>query len=232
MKFEKGLSYTDWSPLMQDFSIEAKTSTWILSGTSKHGWVGSNGILAQPINLLVNTDYTFSGRVLKSTPAGFVKIELYHADTDMLVHQIARYEEPFDGSFLYQFNTGNIGRYKLVVTIANASTTNPIEITDLMLARGKNYSVWSQASGEVYTLNVKVDSNGINVLSVDGRSRTVMSPEEFAGYYNDEKIFTLNKDITEVLGLYVRGKGMYIPPVKFVQTNNSLDVVWTGREVI
>ena len=96
-----------------------------------------------------------------------------------------------------------------------------------MLAQGENY-YWSQAMGETYTLYVKVDGEGIEVTSSDGKGKTIMSPEEFAGYYNNRKIFTLNGEITEVMGLLIKEKGLYIPPVKFVQTSESLDVVWTG----
>src|SRR5699024_172070 len=130
-----------------------------------------------------------------------------------------------DGEFSLQFNSDEITQYELLIQVSGASGTDPVELTDLMLARGQNYDVWSQAAGEIYTLNVRADGEGINVYSTDGKGKTVMSPEEFAGYYNNQKIFTLNGDITEVMGLYVGGKGLFIPPVKFVQTNNSLDVV-------
>ena len=68
----------------------------------------------------------------------------------------------------------------------------------------------------------------ITVYNKDGKGLTVMSPEEFAGYYNNQKSL-LNGDITEVMGLKIHEKGLFIPPVKFVQTDSSLDVVWTGR---
>jgi hypothetical protein len=113
--------------------------------------------------------------------------------------------------------------------VENASTVNPIELTDLMLTQGRNYDYWSQAAGETYTLNVRMDGHGIRVYSADGLGSTIMSPEEFAGYYNNRKIFTLNGDTTEVMGLMIKEKGLFIPPVKFVQTSDSLDIVWTGR---
>lgn len=210
--------------------VDFGTSTWILNGTAKHGWIVSSGEMSQDIDLLGNTQYAISGRLLKATEAGTVLIGLYDIESDELIHEVTRKEaETFDGKFSLQFNTDATRHYKLKISVTDASTISPVELTDLMLAQGENYHVWSQANGEIYTLNVKMDGEGIEVNSVDGRGKTVMSPEEFAGYYNNQKIFTLNGDITEVMGLYIGDKGLYVPPVKFVQTNNSLDVVWTGR---
>ncbi len=211
-----------------DGELDYGTSTWILEGTAKHGWIGSSGAIEQEVVLLPNTDYTLSGRLKKATQAGTVTIGLY--DNGNLIHEaISKGSEIFDGKFSLQFNTENMTAYTLKVIIQDASTVDPVEITDLMLAQGQNYDIWSQASGEIYTLNVKMDAYGVTVYNADGKGKTVMSPEEFAGYYNNQRIFTLNGDITEVMGLYVGGKGLFIPPVKFVQTQSSLDVVWTGR---
>ena len=211
-------------------TINPGQSTWILDGASKHGWLISAGTMCQSLDLLPNTEYTISGRLLKATQAGTVMIGLYDVETDALINTvISKDTEVFDGKFSLQFSSLNTKQYNLRISVAGASTVNPVEITDLMLAQGLNYDIWNQANGEIYTLNVRMDGKGINVYSADGMGKTIMSPEEFAGYYNNQKIFTLNGDITEVMGLYVGGKGLFIPPVKFVQTQNSLDVVWTGR---
>lgn len=208
--------------------IDYGTSTWILEGASKHGWIMSDCIMHQGISLLPDTEYTISGRLIKNTQAGTVKIGLY--DANVLVQEVvSKGTETFNGQFSLQFNTGNTGQLRLKIATTGVSTSNPIELTDLMLGQGQNYDVWSQASGEIYTLDVRVDGKGINVYSADGNGKTVMSPEEFAGYYNNQKVFTLNGDLTEVMGLTIKDKGLFIPPVKFVQTGNSLDVVWTGR---
>lgn len=207
-------------------------STRILQGVSKHGWFLSDTVIMyQDIDLLPNTEYTLSGRLYKITPLGIVSIGLYDIETEELVYEAVNKNngETFDGEFSLQFNSEKHSRLRLKIQTIRVSIEEPVELTDLMLGQGQNYDVWSQASGEIYTLNVKVDSEGIKVYNEDGKGLTVMSPEEFAGYYNNQKVFTLNRDITEVMGLYVGGKGLFIPPVKFVQTNESLDIVWTGR---
>ena len=237
VKVELGTVANNWTSapadlgLDKDLSFRYGTSTWILNGVAKHGWMVSNGTFTQEISLLPNTEYTLSGRVMKSTPAGSIRIYLSDAETEDVFQEVfsKEIETEFDGSFSHQFTTAAMTTYRLVLSVVNANSNLPIEITDLMLAQGVNYDIWSQASGESYTLNVRVDGEGITVHNLDGKGRTVMSPEEFAGYYNDQKIFTLNGDITEVMGLAVGGKGLFIPPVKFVQTDDSLDIVWTGR---
>lgn len=237
VKLDKGEDAKGWLPALEEMDLDESgdlktgTSTWILNGTSKHGWIISNGKLRQIVDISPNTEYTLAGKVLKSTPAGIVRITLNNVVTDEIIDEtfFKGFESVYDGQFSFQFNSMQHHAMKLWIEVIGASTVSPIEITDLMLIEGVNNDVWRQASGESYTMNVKMDGHGIRVYSTDGRSSTVMSPEEFAGYYNNEKIFTLNGDITEVMGAYVGGKGLFIPPVKFVQTSNSLDVVWTGR---
>lgn len=204
--------------------VDFGTSTWILSGVSKHGWKIIDGIMEQEIDVVAGKPYSISGRVNKGA-AGTIVIKIV---SNLEEYEVFRKDsgETFENEFSFQFDNleGNI-----TISIEVSGATTPIEITDLMLAMGENIGSWSQANGEVYTVNVKMDNQGIRVYSADGLASTIMSPEEFAGYYNNEKIFTLNGNITEVMGLRVGGQGLFIPPVKFVQTDNSLDVVWTGR---
>lgn len=210
--------------------IKKGISSWILDGIAKHGWIISSGVMQQDMDLLLGMDLTISGRLIKYTSAGSILIGLYDPDTDQLIHTVINKNttEVYDGQFSFAFNTENYRKLRLKITASGISTVNPSEITDLMLAQGINVDVWSQANGEIYTLNVKVDSKGISVYSADNKGKTVMSPEEFAGYYNNQKIFTLNGDITEVMGLEIKGKGLWIRPLKIVQTSNSIDFVWTG----
>ena len=250
-----GLNYWVGTDITIDYDTHAKSfrsgadSTWILNGIAKHGWIAYQGaISSDPISLLSNLDHVISGKVNKTTPAGSISIMLVDAETDTLIDEVftKAIGETFDGLFSLYFNSSVSSNIKVIISITEGNVEFPIEITDLILTqitRYKNetqedesieeepvdYQAWSQASGESYTLNVKVDGEGITVHNLDGKGKTVMSPEEFAGYYNDQKIFTLNGDITEVMGLAVGGKGLFIPPVKFVQTDDSLDIVWTGR---
>lgn len=211
-------------------AVNKGTSTWILDGIAKHGWILATGVMHQDLDLIPGKDYTISGRLVKYTSAGSILIGLYDPDTNALVHTIINKiaTEVYDGQFSFAFNSEAFRKLRLKITASGLSTVDPAELTDLMVVQGSNLDVWSQANGEIYTLNVKMDSKGVTVYSADNKGKTVMSPDEFAGYYNNSKIFTLNGDITEVMGLDIGGKGLYIRPVKFVQTTTSVDIVWTG----
>lgn len=211
-------------------AVDKGTSTWILEGIAKHGWILSAGVMYQDLDILPGKDHTISGRLIKYTEAGSILIGLYDPGTDALVHTAIEkiVTEVYDGQFSFEFNAEARRKLRLKVTTSGISAVDPVELTDLMLAQGNNLDVWSQANGEIYTVNVKMDSKGVTVYSADNKGKTVMSPEEFAGYYNDSKIFTLNGDITEVMGLDIGGKGLFIRPVKFVQTADSVDLVWAG----
>lgn len=216
---------------MQNTVIIPATSTWIMEGIAKHGWQIYAGELTQEVSLFSNNIYTLSGKLRKQTEAGTILIGLYDIATNELIVEVFRKDigELFDGNFSMQFDSLENTNLKLKITATGISELSPLELTDLMLVKGESAESWTQSNGEVYTLNVKIDGKGVNVYSIDGKGKTVMSPEEFAGYYNNKKIFTLNRDITEVMGLMIKEKGLFIPPVKFVQTDNSLDIVWTGR---
>jgi hypothetical protein len=65
---------------------------------------------------------------------------------------------------------------------------------------------WSNANGEMYNSAVTFDINGVKVNSSVYDGYTVMSPIEFSGYYRNsqgvmQKVFSLNKDVTEVAKL-------------------------------
>ncbi|MBW8383951.1 MAG: phage tail protein [Youngiibacter sp.] len=217
-----------WTLVSGDVGYDV--STWILEGIAKHGWRISTGVMSQEIDLIADKDYTLSGRLQKYTSAGTATIKLLNPEDDSLVYTPFEVVTPdlYNGEFSFAFNSGAHKKLKLVIDVDSASTTDPVELTDLMLAQGQNLDVWSQAAGENYTLLVKMDGKGIKVYRQDGTGYTIMDPNEFAGYYNNTKIFTLNGDITEVMGLDIGSKGLFIRPVKMVQTSTSLDIVWTG----
>ena len=69
-------------------------------------------------------------------------------------------------------------------------------VSDIMLTEGASLHKWTPAPNEIYTTEVKIDRRGIEVSNADSGQRTVITNQEFSGYYNEEKIFTLNKDET------------------------------------
>ncbi len=103
-----------------------------------------------------------------------------------------------------------------IKTNANSS----ISITDLMLAGGDSKQPWRQASGEIYNTQVSVDARGMQVRSsvYDG-DYVEITPIEFVGYSSvsgkKKRVFSLNRDITEVEKLNARTQ-IQMPPMKIV----------------
>lgn len=101
-----------------------------------------------------------------------------------------------------------------------ANANSSISITDLMLAGGDSKQPWRQASGEIYNTQVSVDARGMQVRSsvYDG-DYVEITPLEFVGYSSvsgtKKRVFSLNRDITEVEKLNARTQ-IQMPPMKIV----------------
>ena len=103
------------------------------------------------------------------------------------------------------------------------------EITDLILTTGGGYT-WRQASGEIYNTQVSLDQSGVQVKSsVDTGDYVEITPLEFAGYSNAsgsmQKVFSLNRDVTEVEKLEARSQ-IKMPPIKVIPIDNSSYSGW------
>lgn len=88
-------------------------------------------------------------------------------------------------------------------------------VSDIMLTEGTLPRKWTPAPNEIYTSEVKIDRRGIEVSNNASSQRTVITNTEFAGYYNDEVIFTLNKDETQTKKTTVDGE-LTVGKTKFV----------------
>lgn len=88
-------------------------------------------------------------------------------------------------------------------------------LSDLILAEGNSIHKWTPAPNEIYTTEVKIDRRGIEVSNNESAQRTVINNTEFSGYYNEEKIFTLNKDETVTKKTTVDGE-LTVGKTKFV----------------
>lgn len=102
-----------------------------------------------------------------------------------------------------------------VITIKIYSRDASLFISDIMLTEGTTLHKWTPAPNEIYTSEVKIDRHGIEVSNADSAQRTVINNTEFSGYYNDEKIFSLNKDETLTKKTVVDGE-LTVGKTKFV----------------
>ena len=85
-----------------------------------------------------------------------------------------------------------------------------------MLNEGNITKAWEPAPNEIYTQGVKIDKEGIEVYRSDTSEKTVINNTEFAGYYENEKVFSINKDETHIKktvvdGELIIGKGRIMP---------------------
>nr|DAL77403.1 MAG TPA: tail protein [Caudoviricetes sp.] len=102
------------------------------------------------------------------------------------------------------------------ITIYAYNRLSSLYLSDIILAEGTTVHKWTPAPNEIYTTEVKIDRRGIEVSNADSAQRTVINNTEFSGYYNEEKIFTLNKDETitkktTVDGELTVGKTKFVP---------------------
>lgn len=102
-----------------------------------------------------------------------------------------------------------------------------VYLADIMITEGAIPRKWTPAPNEIYTQEVKIDKRGIEVSNKASSQRTVITNTEFAGYYNDEVIFTLNKDETQTKKTTVDGE-LTVGKTKFVPmptASNGLNIV-------
>ncbi|OKZ67574.1 MAG: hypothetical protein BHV93_16065 [Clostridiales bacterium 52_15] len=88
-------------------------------------------------------------------------------------------------------------------------------LADILISEGSFPLFREPAPTEIYTQEVKIDKRGIEVSNSASSQRTVITNTEFAGYYNDEVIFTLNKDETQTKKTTVDGE-LTVGKTKFV----------------
>lgn len=118
-------------------------------------------------------------------------------------------------------------KFTKTVTISGSDATLTLScragvqsVADIIMTQGETEHAWTPAPNEIYTTQVKVDRSGIEVSNADSRQRTVITNTEFAGYYDEEKIFTLNKDETVTKKTTVDGE-LTVGNVKFIPTSTG-----------
>lgn len=171
------------------------------------------------------TYYTFSTRIKKNTTGScYVKIfndnEEYRID--IASGTSAYYKEYEIKALLPTNNYYDIEFY--------GSADSDATFTDNMFAVGEYKTQWQQASGEIMNTQVNINLDGVIVKSsIYAGDYTIMSPLEFAGYSNVNgvitKVFTINRDTTEVEKLKVK-KGMTMTPIKIVPITTGDMLGW------
>lgn len=206
-------------------SVSTGTSTDISSNTSSNSCfiLGSSSTLSQTVNEIVpDRSYTVSIRARKpySAYTAYFYIQYNGIKKEYLFNTTDSFDWTDFSVVLPDVSDSSI-------TICAYSRDAPLYISDIMLTDGSIARKWTPAPNEIYTNEVKIDRRGIEVSNSKSKQKTVITNTEFSGYYNNEKIFTLNKDETQTKKTTVDGE-LTIGKTKFIpmaDTSQGLNIV-------
>lgn len=206
-------------------SVNTGTSTDISSNTSSNSCfiLGSSSTLSQTVNGIVpDRSYTVSIRARKpySAYTAYFYIQYNGIKKEYLFDTTDSFDWTDFSVVLPDVSDSSI-------TICAYSRDAPLYISDIMLTDGSIARKWTPAPNEIYTNEVKIDRKGIEVSNSKSKQKTVITNTEFSGYYNNEKIFTLNKDETQTKKTTVDGE-LTIGKTKFIpmaDTSQGLNIV-------
>ena len=206
-------------------SVSTGTSTDISSNTSSNSCfiLGTSSTLSQTVNEIVpDRSYTVSIRARKpySSYTAYFYIQYNGVKKEYLFDTTDSFDWTDFSVVLPDVSDSSI-------TICAYSRYAPLYISDIMLTDGSIARKWTPAPNEIYTNEVKIDRKGIEVSNSKSKQKTVITNTEFSGYYNNEKIFTLNKDETQTKKTTVDGE-LTIGKTKFIpmaDTSQGLNIV-------
>lgn len=195
-------------------TIQSDAAALNNGGISGHGFTLLNKTARQRVQVNTDNTYTFSTKIKKDA-AGSCYVKLYNSlDTYLIAmpNGTEAYYTDYEKTFTPKENYIDIEFYGT----ADSNAT----FTDNMLSVGEHKSQWSQANGEVMNTQVNISIDGVIVKSsVYVGDYTVMSPLEFAGYSvingTPTRVFSLNKDVTEVEKLRAKAE-VTMAPIKIV----------------
>lgn len=192
--------------------VTTDNSTDVQSNTTSDSCfvLGDTSTLMQTITGVVPGAYTVSVRA-KKTSADYTSYFRVQYNGNKYAY-LFNTTETF-GWTEYSAVIDDVQDGTIIVCAYNRLAT--LYLSDLILAEGNSVHKWTPAPNEIYTTEVKIDRHGIEVSNNESAQRTVINNSEFSGYYNEEKIFTLNKDETVTKKTTVDGE-LTVGKTKFV----------------
>lgn len=203
-------------------AINSSAESMTNGGLSGHVFTLNDKKVIQRISVKANemdaidkTYYTFSTRIKKNS-TGTCYVKIFNSNEEYLI-SIPSGEEVFWKEYEIAGLLPTENYYDIEFY---GSSDSDATFTDNMLNIGESKRQWQQASGEIMNTQVNINIDGVVVKSsIYQGDYTVMSPLEFAGYSMINgvitKVFTINKDTTEVEKLKSK-KGIAMPPIKIV----------------
>jgi len=189
-----------------------------------------DGTLTQRVNVQAGGKYSFGFRAKKNA-TGSVIVHLTNDLDDFTIS--------LDASTAYLWNEQSLVAIQPTMGYLDVviETTSPdsFAITDMRLVTGDTLTQWTQASGEILNTQVSLNNEGIKVKSnVYAGDFVQITPLEFAGYSTtsgtQEKVFSLNRDTTELSKLSVEGQ-ITMPPIKVVPITTGTAQGWAFVKV-
>lgn len=161
----------------------------------------ADATLSQTIdNIITGKSYTLSLKVKKtSTLLSEIKV-IYNGEKQAVIFS----SSTSSGWEEYSFTI--VGIQTPTIEIQASTRNGGLYIADIMLCEGNVVKGWTPAPNEIYTSGVIIDKNGIEVWRSDSTEKTSINNREFAGYYNDEEVFSLNKDETRMKKTTIDGE--------------------------
>lgn len=194
-------------------TVSTDSSTDVQSNTTSDSCfvLGSSSTLTQVITGVVPGSYAISLRAKKTgaSYSSYFRVTYNGNKTAYLFNTTTTFGWTEYSAVINDVQDGTI-------TIYAYNRLASLYLSDIIMTEGTAVHKWTPAPNEIYTTEVKIDRRGIEVSNADSAQRTVINNTEFSGYYNEEKIFTLNKDETitkktTVDGELTVGKTKFVP---------------------
>lgn len=191
--------------------------------------------IEQIINVEAGVEMTFSWFIEKTQPGAF-KIELIEETIPILtVPDFTESTYAFRSSFVSYTPKTNQVAIRFTAAPATEAT-----ITGIMAAPGNLPKKWTLARGELYNAYVRVDDRGLSIYRLDAEGGvegySVVSPEEFAIYYDEnkngdmEKVFWFNRDKTVTKRLEVLQEiSMKTVKIIYIDSPSSRGIAYVRR---
>lgn len=180
--------------------------------------LSANASLSQVVeNLIAGTSYTISVKV-KQTAAYLGRIGVtYNGNKTVYVYA----SSSTSGWTEYALTLADVQSSTLEIKAETSGSY--LYFADLMVCEGTVAKAWTPAPYEIYTTYTKIDENGVQVWRSDSEERTAMTNTEFAGYYNENEVFSLNKDETRIGKAVVNGD-LTVGGTKFIPTSSGMNI--------
>lgn len=147
-------SINDW---ITTGNVEVIQSTYLSNDTiSKSGFYLKNASMKQEIKVNIGETYTYTGRI--ATGSYEVNITIDNGGSVENVFEFKPYDKIGEVTYTFQANTNII-----ILTFDCPTEDTFLLVSDSVISEGRLKMKWQPYTNEIYTSNVKVDINGIEV---------------------------------------------------------------------